>query len=297
MMKRGARVGLAFALVACGDSSAETDPTPTGRITVHVSDFVDETGEGSLTIDDVGDREIEIFLDGASRVLELDARAISATLEDAGGESYEGGVWFRPRPFDADAVVLAPEGATTVTISVRGAPPPEVVREKSLVWIDPAIVDDPAVIDLARVLTAAAPDGDGGAFIDAWFRRFATTLHSERAGPAQLMDALADNLGSDPSSWDLDALPFKLTAVHNRLDLGARNGDCGELRVSFESTHAIYAPLHILFLFKQIPREGDIAPTGEVQCLSTARRWARLSALEGEAFVEAASAMLDDTIR
>ena len=85
--------------------------------------------------------------------------------------------------------------------------------------------------------------------------------------------------------------------VHNRLDLGARNGDCGELRVSFESTHAIYAPLHILFLFKQIPREGDIAPTGEVQCLSTARRWARLSALEGEAFVEAASAMLDDTIR
>jgi hypothetical protein len=194
-------------------------------------------------------------------------------------------------------VVLTSDGATSVTIFARGAPAPGAVREKSLVWTDPAIVDDPAVIDLARVLAAAAPDGDGGAFIDAWFHRFATTSHSERAGPAQLMDELADTLGDDPSSWDLDALPFKLTAVHNRLDLGARNGDCGELRVSFGSTHAIYAPLHILFLFKQMPGEADIAPTGEVHCLATARRWARLSASDGAAFVSDASALIDETIR
>lgn len=297
MIDRGARIALACALVACGDSGTETDPPPEGSIVVHVSDFVDANGEGSLTLDDVGDREIEIFLDDAPRLLELDAHASAATLEDAGGEVYDGGVWFRPRPVDADQLVLKSEGATSVTIFVRGAPVPAALRERSLVWIDPAIVDDPTVIDLARVLEAAAPDGDGGAFIDAWFRRFATTLHSERAGPAQLMDELAGTLGSDPSEWDLAALPFKLTAVHNRLDLGARNGDCGELRVSFGSTHAIYAPLHILFLFKQMPVDGDIAPTGEVHCLATGRRWARLSAMDGEAFVAAASALLDDSIR
>jgi hypothetical protein len=165
-----------------------------------------------------------------------------------------------------------------------------------LVWTDAAIVDDPSIVGLGRVLAAASSDGHGGVLLDRWFRRFATTLHSERAGPAQLMDELAAQQGSDPSAWDLDALPFVVTAVHNRHDLAERGGGCGELRVSLASTHPTYAPLHLIFLFRQAPRADDLGPDGSTHCLGTARRWARLSSLDAAAFVSAAATLLDEVL-
>ena len=163
---------------------------------------------------------------------------------------------------------------------------PEIDRERSLVWIDPAIVDDPSLVGLGRVMAAIAPDGHGGVLLRDWFRAFSTTPHSERLGPALLIEELEQSFGADPGAWDLDALPFTVTAVHNRIDLGPRDGDCGELRVSLASTHPIYSPLHLIFLFEQ-PADGDA-------CRTTARRWAELSELDGAELVAAASAILGE---
>lgn len=163
---------------------------------------------------------------------------------------------------------------------------PEIDRERSLVWIDPMIVDDPAIVGLGRVMAAVAADGHGGVLLRDWLESFATTAHSERLGPALLIEELEQTFGADARAWDVDALPFMVTAVHNRIDLGPRDGDCGELRVSVASTHPIYAPLHLIFLFEQ-PGDGD-------GCRTTAQRWARLSALEGAELVAAASAILGE---
>jgi hypothetical protein len=187
-------------------------------------------------------------------------------------------------------------GAAEVSVWARGAPAPAARIGLSLVWNDPPVVDDRAMTGLARVLAAASEDGHGGALLDAWFRRFATTAHSERAAPAQFMDEIAATYGDDPTAWDLDALPFDAVAVHNRIDLAPHTGDCGELRVSIASMHAIYAPLYLIFLFRQTPAADDIAPDGTVHCLGTARRWARLSALEGDALVAAQAAWLDQAL-
>ena len=43
-------------------------------------------------------------------------------------------------------------------------------RERSLVWIRPDILDDPARISLARVMAAAAEDHDGGHLFDVEMR-------------------------------------------------------------------------------------------------------------------------------
>ncbi len=162
--------------------------------------------------------------------------------------------------------------------------PVPVRKERSLFWTDEALLDDGAVVSLAKLLATVAPDGHGGRMLDAWFRRFATTAHSERALPAQLMDEVAQAQGPDPSRWDLTALPFKVTGIHNRVDLAELSpaGHCGELRVSLASTHGTVQPLHLLFLFRQPAGEGDVV-SGRVSCEGTARRWAELSSLQGEA--------------
>ncbi len=310
MNSRAART-LAALLVACvsacADDGASTGGVDDGPIVVHLAEIVDASGEGTVALaaSSLGQRSVEIHLDGAARVVELDvvgSTGIELASDDGASigpaaVSFDGGMWLRPRPITSEVLTLTPgDGATAVTIHARGAPVPEARRERSLVWSDPLVLDDPEVVGARRVLEAAADDGRGGVLLDTWFRRFATTLHSERAAPAQLMDELAATLGSDPATWDLDALPFKVTGVHNRLDLAARGGGCGELRVSLASTHPTYAPLHLLFLFRQEPREDDVAPDGVVHCLGTARRWSRLSLLDGEAFVGAARAVLDEAL-
>jgi hypothetical protein len=298
---------LTVALAITGCSSGGDSPETVDRVDdleVHVGTALDAAGEGTLsvTLDPPGAAHIAIHLDGQARIVEIDvAGAVSATLGGTSGAAYghgtTSGVWLRPAPF-ADGVLDLDvgEGASQVTIAVRGAPLPEAREERSLVWTDPALLDDPSAIGTARVLGAAAEDGHGGLLLERWFRRFATTLHSERAGPAQLIDEIAALQGSDPEAWDLDALPFKVTGIHNRIDLAHASGGCGELRVSLASTHAVYAPLHLLFLFRQEPAADDIGPDGAIHCLGSARRWSRLSALDGVAFIDAARAWLGDKL-
>jgi len=275
-----------------------------GALVVHLGEVVDGAGEGRaiLEVERVGDEtRVEIDLDGEARIVEV---AVTFTTEgtatfDGETVSPEGATaWFRPRPVTEPTVVLslAGQGAAEVEVWARGAPVPAARRERSLVWFEPALLDDPARVGLSRVMAAAAADGHGGPLLAAWFRRFATTVHSERAGPAQLIEEIAAAQGDDPTTWDLDRLPFRVTGVHDRLDLAPRDGGCGQLRVSMASTHPVYAPLHLIFLFRVPPADDDVAPDGTVHCLGVARRWGRLSALDGDAFVAAATRLLDETL-
>jgi hypothetical protein len=170
-------------------------------------------------------------------------------------------------------------------------------QERSLVWTDPAVVDDPAVVGAGRVFGAAAAHLGvaPGTLLHDWLVRFSTTAHSERAGPARLAQQLEDTLGPDPTTWVVDDAPFVVTGVHNRIDLLSRDDHhCGELRVSLASTDPILRPFHALFLFRQPAEDGDVDDDGAVTCAATARRWARLSALDGAEFVDAARAALDE---
>jgi hypothetical protein len=276
------RIGvvLALAAAACGEEGIPA-PEP-----IHLGDHLTPYGEAEVwsyfRVD--GETSLAIHLDGNPLVIEVWVDSIGAVEATIDGETSSSSTitWFRPRPIvdETVEVVLTGQGNGKVVVWARGAPVPPIERGTGLVWTDPGIVDEPAVIGLGRVLAAASPDGHGGVLLDRWLRRFATTTHSERAAPAQLMDEIAAQQGADPSLWDLDALPFKVTGVHNRLDLGPREGECGQLRVSFASTHPVYAPFHMIFLFRQPARLDDIAPDGTVHCHGTARRWARLGLVD-----------------
>ncbi|MCA9672345.1 MAG: hypothetical protein KC503_42415 [Myxococcales bacterium] len=310
-----AALGVLLVLVSsgCDGGGGTQPPAPDGggdgdgggsTVTLHLGDVVDADGEGHAdvvrTLTVAQPLTVIVELDGAPRVIEaaLDAAQADVQLALDGGELGRGDVWMRPRPVTASSLRLTLEGSGDITLRVyaRGAPPPPVREARGLVWTDAALLDAPKIVGLGRVLAAASSDGHGGRLLDAWLRRFSTTAHSERVGPALLADEIAATQGSDPSKWDLDALPFRVTAVHNRLDLGPRGGGCGELRVSMASTHPVHAPLHMIFLFRQPAGDDDTAPDGTVHCHGTARRWARLSALDGAAFASAATALLDATL-
>jgi hypothetical protein len=176
-----------------------------------------------------------------------------------------------------------------MTVWTRGPHVPPVSRDRSLAWFDPAILD--ADVSFAKLLAAISVDGHGGAVLDRWFRAFASGPGAGRATFAQFLDEVTVAQGSDPTQWNLAALPFKVTGVHNRVDLAA--GDhCGELRVSVASTHATFSPVHLIFLFRQLRLADDVTPDGAVHCRGTARRWARLSALDDARFRTAARELL-----
>ncbi|MDP1825763.1 MAG: hypothetical protein Q8L48_21050 [Archangium sp.] len=163
---------------------------------------------------------------------------------------------------------------------------PDIAVDRSLFWgNDAGVVDDAQVISFAKLMAVAAGDGHGGALLSQWFHRFATTAHSERALPAQFIDAVIAQQGADPTQWDLSLLPFKVTGIHNRIDLAklVPGGHCGELRASVSSSDLTLQPFHALFLFNQPLGEGDVV-NGQVTCEGTARRWAALSGLQGAAF-------------
>ncbi len=168
-----------------------------------------------------------------------------------------------------------------------GPPPGPVDRERSLVWIDPAIVDDPEMVSLARTMSAASDDRHGGRLFDWTLRRFGTTPFSVREDQANIADELRTTLGPDPSTWDLTQAPFIVTAVHLRIDLAGEQ-HCGEFRVSFSTTHAVVQPFHLIFLFSMVPQpeSGD--------CYSHAVRLARLSEMTHADFLVAARELLDE---
>ncbi|MFT3709671.1 MAG: hypothetical protein QM817_18750 [Archangium sp.] len=186
-----------------------------------------------------------------------------------------------------DAALRDPEPDASVTTSDSGTDAgtytaPEITIGRSLFWNDAGVLDDPSVISFAKVMSLAADDGHGGALLSQWFHRFNTTQHSERALPAQFIDAVTTAQGSDPRAWDLSVLPFKVTGIHNRIDLArlVPGGHCGELRVSVSCTDVTLQPFHALFLFRQPLEADDVEPGGRVTCAGTARRWANLSALD-----------------
>jgi hypothetical protein len=182
---------------------------------------------------------------------------------------------------------------TTIHLRDHGPPIDDVAIDRSLTWTHAALLDDPSAAGLARVMRTVSDDP--GPALAAWFDRFATTAHSERAGPQRLLQDFAVAHGDDPRAWDLDALPFRVTGVHNRIDL--RDGShCGELRVSLASTDPLHQPFHLIFLYRQPATEEDRAPDGTAHCIATSLRWARLSALDEPAFVDAARVWLDETL-
>lgn len=227
-------------------------------------------------------------------LVEIGAPGAALSLE--GAVEQEPG-WLATRALDAGehalAVAAPVDDDVTVTLSSHGPPVGQVLIERSLVWRAPAVVEDTERVGLGRLLAVVSEDGHGGLLLERWLTRFSTTAHSERAGPALLAEELKEELGPDASAWDTSALPFVVTAVHNRLDL--RDGErCGELRVSLASLHEVWRPLHLIFLFAQPALAGDVSPGGVVHCHATARRWARLSALDDEHFLAAARAILDE---
>ena len=180
-------------------------------------------------------------------------------------------------------------------------PPPPASIERSLAWVQPALLDDPAAVGLGRVMDAFAGSGSsGGERLAEWFDTFAVTAHSQRFFPATLADEWRTDHGADESQWDLDVLPFKVTGVHNRVDLLSRlpvedGGHCGEFRVSMASTHPSIQPMHLIFLFRQPAGEDDEDGDG-VHCRGAARRWAELAPMPEAEFLAAAREILDESL-
>lgn len=265
-------------IVSCGDDAAPGDGG------------LDATSDGLCAISvEVGATAVDprcvytLELDG---VIELWADEGTLTIGEETASHFDPRVFAAPTSLAIDA--------ETVHVRSHGAAPSDVEIARSLTWTDPVLLEDPSLVGLARVMRVVA-GGPGGSLFDAWFRRFATTAHSERLGPVRLLEAIAIEQGDDPASWDLDATPFVVTGVHNRIDL-TDGTHCGELRVSIASTHPIHQPFHLIALFQQPPLPDDLRPDGSAHCVATALRWGRLSDLDDDAFRGEARALLDGAL-
>lgn len=194
----------------------------------------------------------------------------------------------------APIVVAGDAGARVRLVLALRRVPPDADIEHSLTWTDPAVADDEAIVGPARVFAAWSEDGHGGRLFDRFLRTFGVTPHSERPALVEFADALARDYGADPGAWDLDALPLRVTAVHNRIDL--RNADhCGELRVSFNVTDPEFPFVHFLFLFAQ-GRAEDVSELGIRHCEESAFAWAWLASASSSDFVAGARSILDATL-
>ncbi len=202
-----------------------------------------------------------------------------------------GGPTPRPDAGEPGADAGEPDPDAGTHLDDAGLPLAEVVIARSLFWSQPELLDDPAVVSFDKLMATTSVEGHGGHVLAQWFHRFATTAHSERALPAQFLDAVVTTQGSNPGEWNLAALPFTVTGVHNRIDLAQleAGGHCGELRASVSCTDVTLQPFHALFVFRQPLGEGDVV-NGRVTCEGTARRWVELSGLEGQALLTAARA-------
>ncbi len=247
-----------------------------------------------VTLDPGGRCDLELALD-APRIVAVHAAAVELLSVGQTQQSEPG--WVRPTylPAGSHPLVLEHLGPeplqTQVTLTDFGPAVNTVERERSLVWTGPALTEGPQRCGLQCVLANISEDGHGGRLLAHWFQRFGTTAHSERLGPSQMLAAFSEQLGPDPSTWNLDALPFVVTAIHNRIDL--QNGEhCGEFRISMASTDPIYRPFHLIFLFRQPPGPEDLSPAGNAHCTATGLRWARLSTLDEETFVAEAEQMI-----
>ncbi len=288
-------------LVGC---SSPADPTPdAGADTagdVQTQADLAECGDtlalavsAEQTLEGEGDCTVTVQLE-TDALAEITANGAALRLDD---EATDEPNWLAPGVLAAGSHTLeiTASDAWSIAFQTYGPPVEIVERDRSLVWTDPALVDDPQVVGLARVMDVVAP-GQGAALFAWWLRRFATTAHSERVGPQQYLEQIEAEHGVDPAAWDLDALNFKVTAVHNRTDL-ANASSCGELRVSIASTDPVFQPFHAIFLFEQAAGPGDVSPAGAVHCGATLRRWARLSQMDATAFLTAAREIANEAIQ
>lgn len=272
-------------------SGPELPPCATPTAELHLPGEIALHG---LTINPGGACTTTLLVD-TPRIVELHATAGVLRVDDR-PEDEPG--WQRPRALSGPHTITVDNPgpdplSLTLELHDHGPTPPDLLRERSLVWTHPALVEPPSACRLACMLKIISADAHGGLQIRQWFDRFATTLHSERLGPKNLLDEFATQAGPDPTTWDLDTLPFVVTAIHNRLDL-RNTTHCGELRVSFASVHPIFRPFHLIFLFAQPPVQKDISPAGTLHCAATALRWARLSELPEPEFLVAAQALLTE---
>jgi hypothetical protein len=274
---------LALAVLACG-ACATSEPL-----------VIELAGDSTHTFTVDGQREVRI---ATQAPVVVEAWVAGGEIVDLPAEQRAAGAsaaWLVPRPItDEVSFTIAGSGDVTLEVWARGEPPPPARRERSAAWFDPALLDDPSVLSLGRLLAAIADDAHGGALLDRWFRAFAAGPGAGRATFAQFLAEVAVAQGADPRRWNLELLPFRVTGVHNRHDLAAGE-HCGELRVSVASTHSTFSPVHLIFLFRQAPKPDDVTPAG-VHCRGTARRWAELARLEPAAFAARARALLAETI-
>ena len=272
-----------IALAACGSAS---DP---------VVIEIDTTSETTRSFEVDGARDVHVTSTGS---FVLEAWVDNGTIADRPVEQLAAGAseqWFAPYVVDGGATLtIVGDGDVTLHVFGRGEPAPPATRERSLAWVDGALLDDPSTISFARVMAAISLDGHGGALLDRWFRAFAAGPGAGRASFAQFVDELVTTQGPDPAAWDLDTLPMKVTGIHNRHDLG-RGRDCGELRISIASSHPTFSPVHFIFLFANPIHADDVTPDGAIHCRGSARRWARLATLDGTAFHTAARELIAET--
>jgi hypothetical protein len=258
---------IVFATAAC---TSTNDPV--------VIELDDHTVTRSFEVD--GSREVIVRAGDAPIVIEawVEGGALEVDAEQlAAGASAS---WLAPRVASGDLeLIVSGDGTVTFSAFARGTPAPAAQRGRSLAWLDGEILDDPDVVSFERVMSSIASDGHGGALLDRWFSAFAAGPGAGRATFANFLDDVKASQGSDPSAWDLGALPFKVTGIHNRIDL-ATSDHCGELRVSVASTDPVFAPVHLIFLFQQPAADDDVTPDGFVHCRGSARRWARMSAID-----------------
>jgi hypothetical protein len=263
------------------------------------------TGDEPLRIELAGDTVHTFAVDGEREVriataapAVVEAWVAGGEIVDLAAEQLAAGApaaWLVPRPVtDGVSFTIAAKREVTLQVWSRGDPPPTPRRERSVAWFDAALLDDPSVLSFGRLLAAVAGDAHGGAVLDRWFRAFAAGPGAGRATFTQFLAEVAAMQGADPQGWNLDLLPFRVTGVHNRHDL-ATGDHCGELRVSVASTHPTFSPVHLIFLFRQRPRQDDLTAAG-AHCRGTARRWAELTRLEPAAFAVHARSLLAETV-
>jgi len=283
-------VALALFVAACAD--------PGGPIEIDLGAAADADGMAAITrtftVD--GERGVDVRLD---RPLVVEAWADGAAFDGVTDAQLAAGApasWRVPQAETGDlALTIVGDGEVTLSVFGRGAPPPPVDRDRGLAWLDPDLLDDPSVISFGRVMAAIAPDHHGGAMLARWFSAFADGPGAGRAAFAQWRAEIEQTQGTDPTAWDLDLLPMKITGIHDRLDLASAT-DCGQLRISIASTHPVFAPAHFIFLFRQPARDDDATPDGMVHCRGTARRWARLSELPASDWKAAARELLTTAV-
>jgi hypothetical protein len=284
-------LALALAFAGCGPSDAG------GPVVIDLAAALDadRTAEITRTFAVDGTRDVVIHAGAAPIVLE--GWVDGGELADVPAEQLAAGAsaaWLAPHTATGEqAATVVADGEVTLTVSARGDVPPAATRERAVTWFDPVVLDDPSIVSFAGVMAAIADDGHGGALLDRWFRAFTEGPGAGRAAFAQFLAEVAAAQGAEPTAWDLAALPFRVTGVHNRVDL-ARGDDCGELRVSVASTHATFAPVHLIFLFRQPAGADDVTPDGAIHCRGAARRWARLAAVDAAAWPAVARALLAD---